>query len=226
MTTKARKLPDEGSPRRHLTPQQMDRLRFALFAKAAEEMGNRVKALESIGTEQAQQCIDAIRSEWVLGDWTWRVVTVSWLWVVLFAYGQARGYDMEAKAVYRCCIACLNATHKPTDAPMTTIDSPAVVARRLELQKQLYLARKAYVTAKLSTISSANHISYLDQQYKDVLLDLSVEMFGSWLLQIGLTNHSPFCSILLRLIPYRTAHDCFIRHACRFICGWDSFFRC
>jgi hypothetical protein len=50
---------------------------------------------------------------------------------------------------------------------------------RIELQEQLYLARKRYVKAQLSMISNANHIAYLNQQYKDALLDLSVEMFGA-----------------------------------------------
>jgi hypothetical protein len=50
---------------------------------------------------------------------------------------------------------------------------------RSELQEQLYLARKRYVEAQLSMISNANHIAYLNQQYKDVLLDLYAEMFNA-----------------------------------------------
>ena len=68
MGSTTRPTPGDEGYKRHLTPQQVEHLRFVLFAKAAESMGKRVKALESIGTEEANRCILAIKGEWVVED--------------------------------------------------------------------------------------------------------------------------------------------------------------
>lgn len=51
---------------RYMTPKQLEQLRFVLFAKAAQSMGDRIEQLkQEPGSEQR---IDAIRSEWVVED--------------------------------------------------------------------------------------------------------------------------------------------------------------
>ena len=55
---------------RYMTPKQLEQLRFVLFAKAAQSMGERIDALkqEPQQTTATAQAIDAIRSEWVIED--------------------------------------------------------------------------------------------------------------------------------------------------------------
>jgi hypothetical protein len=63
---------DKGSQAAHIrymTPKQIEQMRFVLFAKAAQSMGERIDALkqerQSTGRDQA---IAAIRSEWVVDE--------------------------------------------------------------------------------------------------------------------------------------------------------------
>lgn len=52
----------------NLTENQLQRLRFLLFAKAAESMGQRVHQLKQDPTKENQQRIEAIRAEWVIEE--------------------------------------------------------------------------------------------------------------------------------------------------------------
>lgn len=60
---------DKSAHTRYMTPKQLEQLRFVLFAKAAQSMGERIEQLkqerQSTGRDQA---IAAIRSEWVVDD--------------------------------------------------------------------------------------------------------------------------------------------------------------
>lgn len=51
---------------RYMTPKQLEQLRFVLFAKAAQSMGDRIDQLKQEPDSQAK--IAAIRSEWVVED--------------------------------------------------------------------------------------------------------------------------------------------------------------
>ena len=54
---------------RYMTPKQLEQLRFVLFAKAAQSMGDRIDSLkQEPQTTATTQAIDAIRSEWVIED--------------------------------------------------------------------------------------------------------------------------------------------------------------
>jgi hypothetical protein len=49
-----------------LTPEQLQKLRLALFTSAAASMGARIEQLESVGDPTS--LADVIRSEWVVDD--------------------------------------------------------------------------------------------------------------------------------------------------------------
>lgn len=57
---------DKSAHTRYMTPKQLEQLRFVLFAKAAQSMGERIEQLKQEPGSQAK--IDAIRSEWVVED--------------------------------------------------------------------------------------------------------------------------------------------------------------
>jgi hypothetical protein len=52
--------------RHHLTPKQVEALRFALFSQAAQAMGKRIEQLKLDPSDSAPDYIQAIRSEWVV----------------------------------------------------------------------------------------------------------------------------------------------------------------
>lgn len=60
---------DKSAHTRYMTPKQLEQLRFVLFAKAAQSMGDRIDSLkQEPQTTATAQAIDAIRSEWVVED--------------------------------------------------------------------------------------------------------------------------------------------------------------
>lgn len=60
---------DKSAHIRYMTPKQLDQLRFVLFAKAAQSMGDRIDKLkQQPQTSATDQAIAAIRSEWVVED--------------------------------------------------------------------------------------------------------------------------------------------------------------
>lgn len=52
----------------NLTHYQLQKMRFLLFAKAAESMGQRVQQLKEHQTEENQKKIAAIKAEWLVDD--------------------------------------------------------------------------------------------------------------------------------------------------------------
>lgn len=57
---------DKSAHTRYMTPKQLEQLRFVLFAKAAQSMGERIEQLKA--EPGSDQKIAAIRSEWVVED--------------------------------------------------------------------------------------------------------------------------------------------------------------